>query len=74
MFHRIVYDDKVESLQSITQKDLSIYGGKYVKVVVVNKTKQYMFDVFINNLYKVKRLILQLQKTLLKLKRLKKTL
>jgi DNA repair exonuclease SbcCD nuclease subunit len=53
MFHRIVYDDKVESLQSITQKDLSIYGGKYVKVVVVNKTNPYMFDVFINNLYKV---------------------
>ena len=53
MFHRIVYDDKVESLQSITQKDLSIYGGKYVKVIVVNKTNPYMFDVFINNLYKV---------------------
>jgi len=53
MFHRIVYDDKVESLQSITQKDLSIYSGKYVKVVVVNKTNPYMFDVFINNLYKV---------------------
>jgi DNA repair exonuclease SbcCD nuclease subunit len=52
MFHRIVYDDKVESLQSISNKDLSPYKGTYVKVVVVNKTNPYMFDVFINNLYK----------------------
>jgi DNA repair exonuclease SbcCD nuclease subunit len=72
MFHRIVYDDKQESLQTLTSKDLSAYKGTYeeslqtiaskdlsaykgtyVKVVVVNKTNPYMFDVFINNLYKV---------------------
>lgn len=53
MFHRIVYDDKQESLQSISQKDLTPYKGTYVKVVVVNKTNPYLFDVFINNLYKV---------------------
>jgi DNA repair exonuclease SbcCD nuclease subunit len=53
MFHRIVYDDKQESLQTISHKDLTPYKGTYVKVVVVNKSNPYMFDVFINNLYKV---------------------
>jgi len=27
------------------------YTSKYVKVVVLNKTNPYLFDVFINNLY-----------------------
>ena len=53
MFHRIVYDDKQESLQTISHKDLTPYKGTYVKVVVVNKSNPYLFDVFINNLYKV---------------------
>ena len=53
MFHRIVYDDKQESLQTISQKDLTPYKGTYVKVVVVSKSNPYLFDVFINNLYKV---------------------
>ena len=53
MFHRIVYDDKVESITEINNKDLSKYTNTYVKVVVINKTNPYLFDKFMNNLYNV---------------------
>jgi DNA repair exonuclease SbcCD nuclease subunit len=53
MFHRIIYDDKVESITEINNKDLSKYTNTYVKVVVVNKTNPYLFDKFMNNLYNV---------------------
>lgn len=51
MFHRIIYDDKNESIKEIDSKDLSQYNNTYVKVVVVNKTNPYLFDKFMNNLY-----------------------
>lgn len=53
MFHRIVYDDKVETIKEIDGKDLTVYTNTYVKVVVVNKTNPYLFDKFMNNLYNV---------------------
>jgi DNA repair exonuclease SbcCD nuclease subunit len=53
MFHKIVYDDKVESITDITNKDLSKYTNTYVKVVVINKTNPYLFDKFMNSLYNV---------------------
>ena len=53
MFHRIVYDDKVESITEITNKDLTKYTNTYVKVVVVNKTNPYLFDKFMASLYNV---------------------
>lgn len=53
MFHKIVYDDKEESITNITNKDLSKYINTYVKVVVVNKTNPYLFDKFLANLYSV---------------------
>lgn len=53
MFHRIVYDDKVDDIQTITKMNLSAYTGTYVKVVVSNKTNPYLFDTFISNLYQV---------------------
>ena len=53
MFHKIVYDDKEESITEITGKDLSKYTNTYVKVVVVNKTNPFLFDRFMENLYKV---------------------
>lgn len=53
MFHRIIYDDKVESIKEINDKDLSKYKNTYVKVVVVNKTNAFLFDKFMNNLYNV---------------------
>ena len=51
MFHRIIYDDKEESITEINNKDLSRYTNTYVKVVVLNKTNPYLFDKFMNNLY-----------------------
>ena len=53
MFHRIVYDDKAETISEINTKDMVPYAGKYVKVVVVNKTNPYLFDKFMNSLYNV---------------------
>ena len=45
-------DDKAETMSEINTKDMVPYAGKYVKVVVVNKTNPYLFDKFMNNLYK----------------------
>ena len=53
MFHKIMYDDKVDTIKEIDNKDLSIYKNTYVKVVVINKTNPYLFDKFMNNLYNV---------------------
>lgn len=53
MFHRIIYDDKQETITEITNKSLNEYTNTYVKVVVINKTNPYLFDKFMNNLYNV---------------------
>jgi DNA repair exonuclease SbcCD nuclease subunit len=53
MFHRIVYDDKTESIKDIMAKDVSKYTNTYVKVVAVNKTNPYLFDQLMNKLYMV---------------------
>jgi DNA repair exonuclease SbcCD nuclease subunit len=53
MFHKIIYDDKEESITEINNKDLSKYTNTYVKVVVINKTNPYLFDKFMANLYGV---------------------
>jgi DNA repair exonuclease SbcCD nuclease subunit len=53
MFHRIIYDDKEESITEINNKDLTKFTNTYVKVVVLNKTNPYLFDKFMNNLYNV---------------------
>jgi len=53
MFHKILYDDKENTITEITSKDLSKYTNTYVKVVVINKTNPYLFDKFMSNLYNV---------------------
>ena len=53
MFMKLVYDDKVDDIKTITNMDLSHLKSTYVKVVVINKTNPYLFDMMINNLYKV---------------------
>ena len=53
MFHRVVYDDREESITEINNKDLTKFTNTYVKVVVINKTNPYLFDKFMNNLYEV---------------------
>lgn len=53
MFHKLIYDDKNNSIGEIQKMDLSPYSSVYVKVVVVNKTNQYLFDMLLNKLYQV---------------------
>jgi len=53
MFHRILYDDKEQSIKQITNMDVGVYTNTYVKVVVINKTNPYLFDKFLNMLYNV---------------------
>jgi len=51
MFIRLTYDDKESTVNEIVGHDMSSYTGKYIKVVVLNKTNPYLFDMFMNNLY-----------------------
>lgn len=53
MFHRIVYDDKINSIEQINALVTEQYQNTYVKVIVVNKTNPYIFDTFIDKLYSV---------------------
>jgi DNA repair exonuclease SbcCD nuclease subunit len=53
MFHRIVYDDKLESITEIMNKDLTKYTNTYVKVVVISKTNPFLFDQLMSKLYAV---------------------
>jgi DNA repair exonuclease SbcCD nuclease subunit len=52
MFHKIVYDEKSETLESVTNKDFSQYHNVMVKVVVVNKSNPVLYDMFLDGLYK----------------------
>jgi DNA repair exonuclease SbcCD nuclease subunit len=53
MFKKLIYDDKVDDIKTITSMDLTQLKTSYVKVVVVNKTNPYLFDTLINRLYQV---------------------
>jgi DNA repair exonuclease SbcCD nuclease subunit len=53
IFKKFIYDDKLASIKDYTDMDLSEYKSSYVKVVVVNKTNPYLFDMVINNLYQI---------------------
>ena len=53
MFHKIMYDDKAETVIDINAKNLDCYTDTHVKVVVVNKTNPYLFEKFVNRLYQV---------------------
>ena len=54
IFFKINYDDKVtDAVNTISKIDLSQYKDTFVKVIVVNKINTYLFDLFMNNLYKV---------------------
>jgi DNA repair exonuclease SbcCD nuclease subunit len=53
MFHKIFYDDKKDDMKTIQEMNLSPYSATYVKIVVVNKTNPYLFDMLVNKLYQV---------------------
>ena len=51
MFHKIIYDDTQETLETISEKNFDQYKDKMIKVIVANKTNPYMFDIFFDKLY-----------------------
>jgi DNA repair exonuclease SbcCD nuclease subunit len=53
IFHKIVYDDRQETLESLSKKKYDIYKNTIVKVIVANKTNALLYDMFFDNLYKV---------------------
>jgi DNA repair exonuclease SbcCD nuclease subunit len=53
MFYKINYDDALENMaEQYRTFDYSIYEGSYVKVVVINKTNPFLFDIVVDQLYK----------------------
>ena len=56
MFHKLIYDDRVETLKSVAERDLTIYKDIIVKVIVSHKDNPVLFDHFMDALYKVQPL------------------
>jgi len=52
MFHKIVYDERIETLDTISKKDFSILTNTMVKIVVFNKENPILFDHFMDAVYK----------------------
>lgn len=53
MFHKIYYNDTDWKDSSwISNLDLTVYKDSYIKVVVINKTNPFWFDMFIDQLEK----------------------
>lgn len=54
IFRMVSYDDvkNADFMERIEENDYSHFANCYVKVVCVNKTNPYMFDMFLDKLYK----------------------
>jgi len=50
MFHKLEYNDKDTNYNTV---DVRKYAERHVKVLVINKTDQTMFDAFIDKMYNV---------------------
>lgn len=56
MFNKIYYDDLLEAdliREKIESGDFNSLSNSYLKVIVKNKENPYLFDLFIDNLYKI---------------------
>lgn len=54
MFHKIMYDDKEDfTFEKMKETDWSVYKDTYVKVVVTAKSNPYLFDTFLDTVYNV---------------------
>ena len=56
MFHKVIYDDRVDTLESVANKDFSNIHNTMVKVVVVYKDNPVLFDHFMDAVYKAQPL------------------
>lgn len=53
LFYKITYDDTTpHAISEISNMDLELYKESFIKIIVVNKTNPYLFDLFMSNLYK----------------------
>lgn len=52
MFHKIIYNDDQETIETVKSKNFSKYTGTIVKVIVAKKIDPYLFDVFMDKVYK----------------------
>ena len=52
MFHKIIYNDDQETIETVKSKNFSKYTSTIVKVIVAKKIDPYLFDVFMDKLYK----------------------
>ena len=53
MFHKLHYDDTTQEFAHWKSFDYEQLKDVYVKIVVINKQNPYLFDVVMDNLYKV---------------------
>jgi DNA repair exonuclease SbcCD nuclease subunit len=52
IFYKINYDDRQFQIKHLNTIDYNKYHGAYIKIVVVNKQNPYLFDKFLDKLYK----------------------
>jgi len=50
--HKIIYNDSQETLESVKNKDYSEFNNAILKVIVQNKENPFIFDTFMDSLYK----------------------
>jgi DNA repair exonuclease SbcCD nuclease subunit len=53
MFHKVLYDEKQETLETVANKNYEQYKNAIVKVIVASKSNPVLYDMFLDNLYKV---------------------
>ena len=53
IFHKISYDDTIQDLDYWKNYYYGYLKDSYIKIIVVNKKNPYLFDIMMDNLYKV---------------------
>jgi len=52
MFHKVVYNDDHETVETVKSKNFNKYTNTIMKVIVAKKIDPYLFDVFMDKVYK----------------------
>ena len=53
MFNKVFYDDANQTMEYVVNRDYDQLEGRYVKVIIKDKTNPYWFDMFMERLEKV---------------------